>query len=70
MPATPARRQSYVPPQHGAWAFVAVPLALGWTVIRVWEHEDMKRAALHIAAIVRTGTAQHLDPDSDTLLLE
>ena len=44
--------------------------ALGWTVIRVWEHEDMKRAALHIAAIVRTGTAQHLDPDSDTLLLE
>jgi hypothetical protein len=31
MPDAP-RRQSYVPPQHGAWAFVAVPLVLGWTV--------------------------------------
>jgi len=25
----------------------------GWTVIRVWEHEDPKRAALHIAQKVR-----------------
>ena len=28
----PRRKSSYFPPQHGAWAFLALPLALGATV--------------------------------------
>ena len=32
-------------------------VALGWRVLRVWEHEDMKQAALQIGGIVRSGTA-------------
>ena len=40
-------------------------VALGWRVLRVWEHEDMKQAALHIGGIVRSGTAQPLDDETD-----
>jgi DNA mismatch endonuclease (patch repair protein) len=28
-------------------------LAAGWLSIRVWEHEDLESAAIHIAEIVR-----------------
>ncbi|AQX17000.1 very short patch repair endonuclease [Tessaracoccus sp. T2.5-30] len=34
--------------------------ALGWRVLRVWEHEDMRKAALAIGGIVRSATAQAL----------
>lgn len=39
--------------------------ALGWRVLRVWEHEDMQRAALYIGGIVRSGTTQPVDADTD-----
>jgi DNA mismatch endonuclease (patch repair protein) len=32
--------------------------SLGWTVLRVWEHENMIQAATHIGRIVRSKTAQ------------
>lgn len=31
--------------------------ALGWTVLRVWEHQNMEQAAADIARIIRSGQA-------------
>jgi DNA mismatch endonuclease (patch repair protein) len=30
----------------------------GWTVVRVWEHEDISDAAIRVAAIVKAGPAR------------
>lgn len=40
-------------------------IALGWRVLRVWEHEDMGRAAMRIGDILRSELAQELDADAD-----
>lgn len=32
--------------------------ALGWTVLRIWEHEDMAEAAKHVERAVRPGGSQ------------
>jgi len=40
-------------------------VALGWRVLRVWEHEDMKQAAKRIVEILRPDLAQELDADTD-----
>lgn len=43
-------------------------LAAGWLSIRVWEHEDLDSAAIHIAEVVRH---RRQNPDTlPTLLLE
>lgn len=36
-------------------------VALGWRVLRVWEHEDMQQSAMRIGEILRSELAQELD---------
>jgi DNA mismatch endonuclease (patch repair protein) len=36
---------------------------LGWTVLRIWEHEPVAEAAGRIEAIVRARTGESSDPD-------
>jgi DNA mismatch endonuclease (patch repair protein) len=38
--------------------------SLGWTVLRVWEHEDMKHAATDIAQIIRSRRLCPVDADA------
>ncbi|ATO65159.1 very short patch repair endonuclease [Mycobacterium avium subsp. hominissuis] len=39
--------------------------SFGWTVLRVWEHEDMKHAATDIERIVRCRRLCAADPEAD-----
>lgn len=39
--------------------------SLGWTVLRVWEHEDMERAATDIERIVRSERCDSTDSSAD-----
>lgn len=39
-------------------------VSLGWTVVRVWEHETMEQAAADIGRIIRSRTAD--SPDTTT----
>lgn len=38
--------------------------SLGWTALRVWEHEDITHAATDIERIVRTGERDPAGPDA------
>ena len=42
-------------------------LALGWKVLRVWEHEDMQQAAMRIGEILRSELAQPSDAEARAL---
>ena len=42
-------------------------LALGWKVLRVWEHEDMQLAARRIGEILRSDLAQPSDAEAGAL---